>query len=176
MLRKFLKRWVGKKEGTTAIEFSLMVIPYLFLTLGIIELSVMYASASLLEGATSSAARLIRTGQLQQGGGDPETQFRTALCNYATVLINCNDVIVEVQTLESFDDYDEMQPQYDEDGNMISSGFSAGGSNDKVLIRVAYRYTMLTPFIGPLLTGPSNSRLFMSTIVLQTEPYQFEDS
>lgn len=176
MLGRFLNRWIRHKEGTTAIEFSLMAIPYIFLTLGIIELSIMYASASLLEGATSSAARLIRTGQIQQSGANPEDAFRTAMCDYATVLINCNDIVIESIPLTSFTDYNSMQPQYDEDGNMVSQGFNAGGSNDKILIRVAYRYTMMTPFIGTLLAGPTNSRLFMSTIVLQSEPYQFEDS
>jgi hypothetical protein len=32
----------------------------------------------------------------------------------------------------------------------------------------------MNPFTGVLLVGPSNSKLFMSTIVLQTEPYDFE--
>ena len=41
---------------------------------------------------------------------------------------------------------------------------------------LVYTYTMMTPFIGQLLAGPNNSRLFMSTIVLQTEPYEFEGS
>jgi Flp pilus assembly protein TadG len=172
MLRKF-RGWVHNKDGATAIEFSLLAIPYVFLTLGIIELSIMYASASLLEGATNSAARLIKTGQIQTAGGNEEDAFRTALCNYATVLINCNDVVIEALPMNSFSDYDAMQPQMDKNGNMVSQGFNPGGSDAKTLIRVAYRYTMLTPFVGTLLAGPTNSRLFMSTVVLQTEPYQF---
>lgn len=172
----FLKFFNGLKrqtDGTTAIEFSLMAIPYVFLTLGILELSIMYASASLLEGATGSAARLIRTGQVQQSGGDPEEMFRDAICDYATVLIRCSDVVIEVQQMAGFSDYDDMGAQFDEDGNMISQGFDAGGSDDRVLIRAGYRYNMLTPFIGPLLAGSDNSIQFMSTIVLQTEPYEF---
>ena len=172
IMRKFFSQWFRHKEGTTAIEFSLMAIPYVMLTVGIIELSIMYASASLLEGATSSAARLIRTGQLQQAPmGTPEELFRSAICDYATVLIRCSDIVVESQTMASFSDYDSMQPQYDADGNMVSQGFDPGTANERVLIRVSYRYNMMTPFIGPLLVGPSNSRLFMSTIVLQIEPY-----
>ena len=177
MLRKLIHRWIKRKEGTTAIEFSLMAIPYVMLTIGIIELSIMYAAASLLEGATSSASRMVRTGQIQQSGvAQPEDAFREAMCNYATVLIRCDDIVIEAVPLASFSDAEDMQPQYDEDGNLLSRGFALGGSNDRVLIRVAYRYSMMTPFIGPLLVGPSNSRLFMSTIVLQSEPYEFEES
>lgn len=173
MVGKFLAGWRKDQEGTTAIEFSLLFIPYLLLTLGIIELSIMYASASLLEGATGSAARLIRTGQIQQSAGDPEEMFRNAICDYATVLIQCDDVVVEVLPLDSYTDYDDYAPVYDEDGNLVSQGFDAGGSNDRMLIRVAYRYTMMTPLVGPLLCGSDGGRLFMSTIVLQIEPYEF---
>ena len=168
-----MKKFIKREDGTTAIEFSLLAIPYLMLSLGIIELSVMYTSASLLEGATGSASRMIRTGQLQQDGGDPETLFRDGLCEYAVVLINCNDVVVEAVQMDSFADFDTYAPSYDGDGNMVSQGFNAGGSNDRVLIRVAYRYEMMTPFIGTLIAGPTSSRLFMSTVVLQTEPYDF---
>lgn len=167
-------RWVRREEGTTAIEFSLLAIPFVFLVVGIIELSIMYASASMLEGATGSAARLIRTGQIQQAvAGDPQQIFRDALCDYALVLINCNDVQIEVQVMPSYGDFANFAPVYDGDGNLVPAGFDAGGVNDRMLIRTAYRYTMATPFIGALLAGPGGSRLFMSTIVLQTEPYEF---
>lgn len=172
----FLRKWIKKEDGATAIEFSLVAIPYFMLSLGIMELSLMYASASLLEGATDSAARLIRTGQIQQSSDDPETLFRQAMCNFVNVLIDCSDVEIEVQTMSSYSDFDTMTPVFDEDGNMVSQGFDAGGSNDRILIRVGYRYSMKTPFIGPLLNGPDGGTLFMSTIVLQSEPYEFEDA
>ena len=174
MLGKLLKKYRKKEDGTTAIEFSLLAIPYLMLSLGIIELSIMYTSASLIEGATSSASRMIRTGQLQQNGGDPETLFREGLCEYAVVLVNCNDIVVEAIQMDSFADFDSYAPVYDDDGNLVHQGFNAGGSNDRVLIRTAYRYQMMTPFIGTLMAGPGAARLFMSTVVLQTEPYDFQ--
>ncbi len=167
-------RWVRREEGTTAIEFSLLAIPFVFLVVGIIELSLMYASASMLEGATGSAARLIRTGQIQQAGGDPQQMFQDALCGYALALINCNDIQIEVQVMASYTDFAGLAPVFDEDGDLVPSGFDVGGVSDRMLVRTAYRYTMATPFIGALLAGPGGSRLFMSTIVLQTEPYEFE--
>ena len=173
VLAKFLKKFIKNEKGTTAIEFSLLAIPYLMLTLGIIEIAIMYASASLLEGATNSASRMIRTGELQQSGADPETAFRDGLCDYTTVLINRNDVVVESLTLSSFSDVATSPAQFDADGNMVSQGFDAGGSDARILIRVAYRYEMMTPFVGRLISGSDNSRLFMSTIVLQVEPYDF---
>ena len=172
-LLSFYRNYKRRKEGTTAIEFSMLALPYIMLSLAIIELSLMYASASLLEGATDSAARLVRTGQIQQSGNpDPESLFREALCDFAVVLVKCSDVVIEVMPMDSFSDY--VGPTYDSNGNMVSGGFNAGGSNDRIMIRVAYRYEMITPIVGPLLNGPDGSTLFMSTIVLQSEPYEFE--
>ena len=174
-MQKLIGLFARKEDGTTAIEFSLMLMPYLLLSLGIIELSLMYASASLLEGATNSASRMIKTGQLQQGNQNPEEAFRDSLCNYMTVLVSCEDVQLEVVPMDSYASYDTYAPSFDEDGNLDSQGFDAGGSNDRIIVRTAYRYSMMTPLIGQLL-APSGSRLFMSTIVLQTEPYEFNVS
>jgi Flp pilus assembly protein TadG len=175
MAGKFFSSWFKNKNGTTAVEFSLLVIPYIFLSVAIIEVSVMYASASLLEGATGSAARMIRTGELQQSqAGNQEALFRNAVCNYASALINCDDIIIEVQPMADFSDFESMTQQYDSDGNPISQGFNPGGSSTKVMVRVSYRYHMMTPLVGPLLAGPNNTRLFVSTIVLETEPYEFQ--
>ncbi len=169
---RLLNKWVRRKDGATAIEFSMLFMPYLLISLGIIELSLMFLSASLVEGATDSAARLIKTGKVQQTSGDPEQMFRDALCDFATVLVDCNDMIIEVTTINSYSDFSD--PTYDSDGNLVPQPFDPGGSNSKVIIRVAYRYQMITPLVGPLLNGPGGSTLFMSTIVMQSEPYEFQ--
>ncbi|NCT40526.1 MAG: pilus assembly protein [Alphaproteobacteria bacterium] len=174
MLGKLYRKWARKDDGVTAVEFSLLLAPYMMLTLGIIEMSLMFTSASLLEGATNSAARLIRTGQLQQSASAPEEAFRDALCSYKMAFLDCNDIQIEVQRLDSFGDFASAAAQFDEDGNMVSRGVAPGGSSDRVLVRTAYRYHIMTPIVGSLLTGGSGSKLFMSTIVLQSEPYDFD--
>jgi len=171
---QFIRSYFKRREGAAAIEFSFLVFPYLIISLGIIELSLMMTSASLLESATDRASRQIRTGQLQQSGGDPETQFRDALCRSAVVLIRCEDIEVEAMELNSYGDYTDAN--FDEDGNFVSSGFDAGGSNSRILIRVAFTYEMITPLVGQLLNGEDGSTMFISTIVMQTEPYEFQGS
>ena len=171
MMRLFNK-WFRRKDGATAIEFSLLFMPYLLISLGIMELSLMFLSASLVEGATDAAARLIKTGKVQQTTGDPQQMFRDALCEFATVLVDCNEMVIEVTNIDSYGDFSP--PVYDGNGDLIPQGFDPGGSNSKVVIRVAYRYEMITPIVGPLLNGPGGSTLFMSTIVMQSEPYEFQ--
>ncbi len=171
MIQSF-RKWFRRDDGASAIEFSLLFMPYMLISLGIMEISLMFASASLLEGATDSASRLIRTGNIQQSNGDPETLFRDAMCDFAVILIDCADIVVDVSVMNDYGEY--TAAAYDGDGNLVSNGFDPGGSNDKVLIRVGYRYEMITPIVGPLLNGPGGSTVFVSTIVLQTEPYEFQ--
>ena len=163
-----------KQDGSAAIEFSLVVWPFVMLTLAIIELSLMFTAESLLEGATSQASRQIKTGQFQQASpGDVEAEFRAELCARMPVLIDCNDVQIEAQVMTSFGDYESMQAEYDEDGNFVPAGFEVGGSSAKVLLRTVYYYPAMTPILAPLFPFPGNTRLFVATIVLQVEPYDF---
>lgn len=171
---KFFRNFLRKEDGSTAIEFSILVWPFVMLTLGIIELSLMFTAESLLEGATSQASRQIKTGQIQQASpGDIEAEFRTALCERIPVLIDCNQVQIEAQVMTSFGDFDTMQPEFDEDGNFVPAGFAVGGSSAKVLLRAVYYYPAMTPILAPLFPFPGNTRLFVATIVLQVEPYDF---
>lgn len=164
--------WRRDEDGAAALEFAFLSIPFFTFLIGIIEIALMIANASVLEGATYDAARLVRTGQVQQGA-DPETVFRSALCGHA-VILDCDAIQYNVTTMNSFSDAEEAVPTFDEDGNMEEEDFDAGGSGDIVMIRVSYLYEMMTPMLGDLFTNyPDRRRLMTSTVVLQTEPYEF---
>jgi Flp pilus assembly protein TadG len=176
-LKSGWRSWRHDRSGSTAIEFSLVAIPFVIMMLGIIEIAILYTAGSLLEGSTAAAARMIRTGQLQQlNPADPEAVFRDALCANIRALVNCDNIQIEVVQLpDGFMDADDYAPQFDEDGNLIVRPFTMGTSSDVVLIRTAYRYPFLTPLLSPILGGASGSRLLMSTLVLETEPYDFAE-
>lgn len=160
-----------------AIEFALVAIPFIFMLVAIIELALMFATAALLESATATASRQIRTGALQQAadaGPAQEALFRGVLCDRASILLVCDEIEVESVNIGSFGNYNDAMPQMDENGNMTPRGFDAGGVNDVILVRTFYRYTFMTPIIGRFLgEGGNGTRSFISTIVLQIEPYEF---
>lgn len=172
---KFLKLWRKSEDGTTAVEFALVGIPFIFMVVGIVEMALMFTSQSLLEAATAQAARQVRTGAIQQGGG--EQLFKDELCGFANILIPCEDIQYQVAAMENFGDAQDFPPaSFDADGNLEDQDFDAGGVSDVVMIRTAYRYPIKTPMFQLLLTNNGgNSRTMLSTVVLQTEPYEFED-
>ncbi|PZP55918.1 MAG: pilus assembly protein [Micavibrio aeruginosavorus] len=168
----FLRLWKRDEKGSTAIEFSMLSMPFILILVGTMEIGLMFASNSVLDGATNTAARMVRTGQVQQSGGDPRQVFIDKLCEKSSFLLDCSRFQVEVVEMDSFADFSSYAASFDGDGNPDSRGFTPGGVNSVNLVRVFYRYNLATPLIGQFLaTGPNNSRMMISTVVLETEPY-----
>lgn len=175
MIKK-IRRWFRRDDGVVAVEFALIAIPLFTLILGIIETSLFFAAGSVLEGASNDAARVIRTGQAQTSA-DPEQVFREELCEKVGVMMDCDDIQYEVIVMapNTFASSEEYQSSFDDDGNLEPAPFSAGNSNDIVLIRTVYRYEFLTPFLGAMMTADParNWMMHISTVVLKAEPYEF---
>lgn len=181
---KFFASFFRKRDGSVAIEFSLLVWPFVILTLATIELALMYTAESLLESGTSAAARQVKTGQLQQSGAEDMTAaFRAELCPRISALLDCDRLIVEADVMGNFSNFETVLSGLSDEQTQIESldpnsgvtidTFNIGGSSDKVLIRAVYYYPALTPVLWSLFPSPGNTRQFVSTIVLQTEPYDF---
>ena len=171
LFRFFLKNC----SGATAIEFGLLAMPFFMLLVGILELSMFYASGVVLEGAAISAARTVRTGQAQNSA-DPQSVFEEALCNQVSIIIKCNNITYEAVNFgNSFNGVSETAITLDEDGNMEPAGFTIGGPNSVIMIRLAYHHNFLFPFLGAILSDGTqqNASLHLSTVVLRTEPYGF---
>lgn len=172
-----IQDWLFRRDGTTAIEFSLLALPFMLTIVAIIELSLFFVSDSLLQGAVADAARTIRTGQLQSDA-DPLTAFKNKLCAHAAIFLDCDSIQYQVRKLDTFDD--DLTPEVDEDGNMVPPDtfevdqIQAGCV---AMVRVTYRYQFVTPFFAQIFGNYSgNRRLQMATLVFQAEPYDFDVS
>lgn len=171
--------WIRRDEGSVAVEFALISIPFIYCTIAIIELSMFFAATNMLEGGVNQSARMIRTGQLQnQTEQPPEDAFREELCDNLFVLIDCDEVQIEVVAMPdgSFSSIDDYQPAYDGDGNFVPRAFDAGGSGDVVLIRAYYNYQLMTPMFAQIFSNNDEATIpIMSTVVLESEPYDFDE-
>lgn len=167
-------RWIGEERATTAVEFSMVGIPFILMIVGIVEMSLMFAVQSVIQQGTFDAARLIRTGQLQQGElGDPEQAFREAVCDFAELIVPCDQIQYNVEILNEFSDAQDNPPTFDDEGNMEDTEFDPGVQNDVVLVRVAYNFPIRTPMMKPLLANVDGTkRSIFSTMIFQTEPYE----
>lgn len=160
------------EDGSVAVEFSLLAIPVTILVIGIIEVAVMFASASSLQGGISDALRVLRTGQAQQSlDNTPEEVFIQTLCEHS-ILIRCGSLQYDVRPLTSFSDANTTIT-IDDEGQMVDAGFVAPASREVVMVRVLYSYELMTPLIAQFLGNPGNTRRFIATAVIETEPWEF---
>lgn len=175
---QLFRSWRRREEGVTAVEFSLVGVPFVLMIIGTVEMALMFTAQSLLQEATFTAARLIRTGQIQViDPGQQQQAFREAVCDFAAMLIPCGEIQFQVQEIPSFGDAQDLpEAEFDEDGNLANQGFDPGGVSDIVMVRVVYNYPIVTPLMQPMLTNTGGlTRSMISTIVMQNEPYEFEE-
>lgn len=168
-------RIITDRRGATAVEFAMLALPFMWLVIGMLELSIYFASSSLMAEAANVGARMVRTGQTQ-GVGDPATAFRNAVCDRAAVFIPCNRIQFQVRHIsdDNFTSAVNYQAAFDSSGNLRNQGFDDGDQSSVIVVRLAYRYPFMTPLIGSLLAdGPNTTKLILNTIVMKNEPYDF---
>jgi Flp pilus assembly protein TadG len=166
-----VRRLRRRDEGVTAVEFALVAPVFLFLIFAILETSLMYVVATVMQGEVALATRVIRTGQLQQEA-DALAAFRETLCDNLENVLNCDNVIIDVRTFDDFGEID-LADFVDADGNASGNQFLPGGAGEIVLVRIAYQYTVLTPYLDEFLPtdGNGNLMLFAGT-AFKNEPFQ----
>jgi len=182
-LRRQFQRWQADQSGFTAVEFAIVAMPFVLLLFGTLSVCLFYFTNFTLENAVWSASRSIRTGQLQQGVGsysgipsaeDRKKAFKQALCAKAPSYIDCNKVIVLVQSnTGGFGSI--TQPICAVDGTMIDKStaqFNPGGASSVVLITACYPWEFggRLPFIS-LNNMKDGSLLLQASVAFRTEPY-----
>ncbi len=166
-------RFVKQPSGATAIEFSLVAIPFFFLKMAIIETALIFWAGQMLESGVSQAGRQIRTGQVQSAGIDADG-FRALMCAEIGVMFDCGErMAVDVQRVATFDAADLSRPPVDGDGNFTGGfGFDPGQRNETVIVRVFYRWPVLFNFFGlDAADIGGRQRLLASTTAFRNEPF-----
>lgn len=170
-------------RGVVALEFGLLVLPFLILTFGVVSVGIYYFQVSSIENAAQLAARDIRVGKLQQGGGSyasatTDAQRKAGLlasfCASASTLPNCSSrTAVIVQSSANFSGISA--PSCTSSGSLVSNTsttFSAGASSSVVLVTFCYSMSMLgVPFIGGKGGLSDGSYLVQASVAFRTEPY-----
>lgn len=171
--KSLLGRFRRDHDGATAVEFAIVATPFLALIFGILDLGLVFLVSTTLENAVDEASRTIRTGELQTAGGTATT-FKTAVCNEMSWLgADCSSAVhVDVRTFPTFSDVTFSDPTTDGAFDDSKTAFAPGGSEDIVLVRVYYEWSLMTPLMNPGLKNLANgNRMISATATFRTEPY-----
>ena len=167
-------RFTRDERGATAVEFALISIPFMLLLFGVVELVMMFLTSAVLETASETAARRIRTGEFQQGGATAQADFKTLVCNGMLWLQpNCTaDLYVDVQTFTNFAGLAADAPVVPGSLNPGATCFAPGNPMDIVLVRTYFRWKLFTPLLnGALQNAGDGMRLINTTTAFRNEPY-----
>jgi Flp pilus assembly protein TadG len=171
-LPKPLRRFARHQGGVAAIEFALVVIPFVAMLFAIIETAIVFFATQVLETAVSDSARLILTGQAQNGGYS-QTSFKNAVCARISGLFNCSTgIYVDVRTFADFQSVSMASP-IDGSGNLVNNFvYQPGGPGQIVVVRLFYQWPIYMQIWNPKLSNMSgNKRLLVATAAFRNEPY-----
>ena len=182
--RTLLRRFRRHRKGDAVVQFALVAPLFFALLFAIIESGIMFFANQVLETVTQNSARLILTGQAQNGNLT-QAQFKSAVCSpnsMASVLFNCNNLYVNVQSFPSFANVTFPNPidasgnftgtmKYDPGGSSSCSG-NSGCSNSIVVVTAFYGWQLFVTGLGYNISNMAgNQRLLMATAVFRNEPY-----
>ena len=170
---QIISRFRKAADGSASLEFALIAIPFFVLLFALIEVALAFFASQYLETATADAARQIMTGRTQAAKLD-RGAFTNAVCNNLKALMNCNAVVVDVQTVTSFAGVNTTGPSRNSDGsvNYSGTGYNPGGGSDIVVVKVYYEWPVMIPTFGLAIGDlPNGKRLLQATAVFRNEPF-----
>lgn len=161
-----LRRFARNRKGATAVEFSLIAIPFLAMIFAIIETALVFFAGQTLETAAADSARKILTGQAKDWN---QERFKEEVCGRIFGLLDCNKIRVNVQAYSSFSGANMSRP-VDANGN-IGEAFNPGNAGDVVVARLLYEWPVYVSMLGLNTPGMSNKRLLVATLAFRNEPF-----
>ena len=180
-----LRRFKKNEQGATAIEFAMVIGPFLFLLFGIMSVGFYYFVVFSLEHAVETAARVIRTGQAQTQLPSAMTvsQFKSLVCTKLPPMMACGGTDKIRVNVQSFAGYGAVTPPSctDGGGNLIATAgqsYNPGGANAIVLVTVCYEWTLSNTMANiPYWISPGGARMnngstmVQASVAFTTEPY-----
>ena len=162
------------KSGSAAIEFAFVAPVFFMFLFGILEGGIMFFGRAALMNSVQDAARLIRTGQAQNGSMS-QSDFKTQVCNGISALLNCNNLTVDVQSYPSGFSAGGLDSPTDSNGELKAgqNNYNTGAPCDVVVVRAFYKYTIQTPVITSFLAGKAgnNFNYLTAAAAFRNEPY-----
>jgi Flp pilus assembly protein TadG len=166
------------RDGATAVEFAL-VAPALIATLiAIFEIMYFLFAQQTLQTAAGEFGRMFMTNQGPAQGSTVNAngtlKTTSSVCNIIQPLLDCTQVMVDVQPSDSYGGADTSMPTltYDGSGNVTNTwNFSAGQPGQIVTIRLIYQLSTMRGPLGFVLSSLSNGKMeVMGVTAVRVEP------
>ncbi len=159
------------KQGATAIEFAMLVLPFSMMLFVIIEISLIFFVDSALDSALHKSARFVRVGKAQSDGWDLD-KFKLQVCNNMAYYFNCSSsLLVTSTTISNMDSVTYLNPVKDGALN-VTEEFDPGTSKEFVLIQAFIPWSPILPIYSFSSAQLSDGTYILgSAVVFKNEPF-----
>lgn len=157
-------------RGTTAVEFALLAIPFVFVVFIVFQTAIIYVVQMSLTFECQRMAREVRTGKTT-GAGTSADEFAGAICDKVYKLISCADILVDLQTYSAFSDIPKTLPIVNGALDRSSFRFQIPPAGAIVMLRVAYELPIIGVTKEALANLSNGKHLVVATNVFKTEPF-----
>jgi Flp pilus assembly protein TadG len=172
-LRRLLARFGAARDGSTAVEFGLVALPFFGMLFAILQTALVFFADQVFQTAVADSARLIMTGQAQSASLTQDG-FKDEICSRLVAVFDCQDgVSVDVETADTFADATP-GPVPIKNGKIDTSGFgfSDGDGCQIVTVRAIYVWPLWFNLINlGLANYGSDGHLMVATAVFRNEPF-----
>lgn len=188
-----LRALARSRDGSAAIEFALLAIPYFIVIFAILETFIAFAAEELVSNAVDTMSRQMRTGQITfvdptRASYKTQTQFRQAFCNEISIIIRCSDteaatpgkLYLDVQSFSTFAAMPTAIPRMSADKysdlKISAFEFTPGGPGSINMLRAYYRWSIIVDLVRPYVTGlrPVGSSMPSEYLIVSTAAFQNE--
>jgi len=187
-LKLTFKKFSRQIDGTTAIEFSLLALPFMILIFGILELAIVFFTTTSLQHNLTTQTRSIRVGDEAALCGGIE-DLKVDLCNSLNVQNCLTNLSLNISRVES-DQFDAaVLAQFQETNFTVNTSdddsnetitlinpdeIAEGIVGDEILIvKAVYQLDLILPGKLTRLSnfGLSDKRILSVTQAMRTEPF-----
>jgi Flp pilus assembly protein TadG len=162
----------GRVSGSAAIEFAFIAPVFFLMIFALMEIGIIFFAQSTLQRATNDIARLVRTGQVQNGAMT-QTQIHDRVCSDISALIPCDgNLRIDIEAFTDFGG-ETFTPPLNASGNFNpDNAYTPGTSCNVVLVRVYYGWTVFTPVLTPFLSNMAGDKhLLYAAASFRNEPF-----
>jgi Flp pilus assembly protein TadG len=179
-----LRRFRRNRNASAAVEFALVAPVFFALLFAIIETAIVFFASQVLETMTQDSARVLMTGQAQNGlvpicgvsgqaAACTQPTFNNYVCSQIPALFTCSGIYIDVENTPAFSSLAFSNP-IDGSGNLITSNmqYSPGVACSIVVVRLFYQWPLFVTGLGYNIANLAGSkRLLTATAVFRNEPY-----
>jgi Flp pilus assembly protein TadG len=163
------RRIARNESGATAIEFAIVVGPFLFIIGSIIEVGVMLFADYTLQNAVQEASRQIQIGEMKTATA---SDFKTLICENAPNLTSCSTKVgIVVQNAANFTELAATIPANLNVPPGNSTPFNTGTGTQAVFVMATYDWTFTFPFMQ-VFNNVDGARRLSGTAVFMNEAFE----